>query len=743
MEGVPPDLDRVVTRALAKDRSGRYASVHELQEEFDSFRTRREEADRPVRARLLLRYFRRPAVAVPIVFLVVAFAFIGVRAWRHRLRVSWARSAAIPELVRLAEARDYWPAFMLARRIEAVVPDDPTLRRLRPQFAGEFKRKALPHGAKVLARPRDDGEEGWVELGEATGKPLPAPLGYSVFRVQSPGFEPREFAMTISEFGWDNFTVKGAIVLPRPGELPDGMVRMETPSKQVWFGLNSVRFDFKAEGLVASFFVDTHEVTNREYKQFLDAGGYERREYWKEPFRRDGKVVSWGEAMKVFHDATGRPGPSAWEVGTYPQGAGDLPVTGVSWYEATAYAAFAGKRLPSVYHAAVFSVRQIGGDFVPASNFSGSLAAVGSYRGGLNYWGLYDVAGNAGEWCSNASGSERFVVGGAADDPAYMFWDMDTTKSPFDRNPTTGFRCIKPVASDTQETELDHQVTRKTPTDWEKEKPFSEDAWRTWRGLLSYAKAPLDGRIEWTDDTLPFWRMEKVSYKAAYGEERVVAYLFLPTNTPPPWQTVVFWPGGYAALVNSSEDGRNTLDGSYWNYLVKDGRAVLYPILKGTFERGGHSDRVLETSMDHCILEAKDIFRSLDYLETRTDIQKDRIGYLGLSWGAIAGPFVCAVENRFKVAVLLGGGLYEPELLGFTHRCTTPTQMVNGRFDGYAENQAPLFHALATPADRKRHVVFDSDHSLSGFRKEIVKANLEWFDRYLGPVRPGGDKDEP
>ncbi len=447
--------------------------------------------------------------------------------------------------------------------------------------------------------------------------------------------------------------------------------------------------------------------------------------------------------MKVFRDATGRQGPSAWEVGTYPQGAGDLPVTGVSWYEATAYAAFVGKRLPSVYHAAVLSARQVGGDFVPASNFSGSLAPVGSYRGSLNYWGLYDVAGNAREWCSNASGGEQFVVGGAADDPAYMFWNTDTTKSPFDRNLTTGFRCIKPVAPDTQETELDHQIARKAPIDWEKKKPFSEDAWRTWRGLLSYARAPLDARIEWTDDTLPFWRMEKVSFKAAYGEERMVAYLFLPRNTPPPWQTVVFWPGAYAALVSSSEDGRNTLDGSYWDYLVKDGRAVLYPILKGTFERGGHSDRVLETSMDHCILEAKDIFRSLDYLETRTDIQGDRIGYLGLSWGAIAGPFVCAVENRIKVAVLLGGGLYERELLGFTQRCTTPIQMVNGRFDGYAENQAPLFRALATPADKKRHVVFDSDHSLSGFRKEIVKANLEWFDLHLGTVKPGGEKEEP
>ena len=43
--------------------------------------------------------------------------------------------------------------------------------------------------------------------------------------------------------------------------------------------------------------------------------------------------------MSLFRDKTGRPGPSTWELGTYPQGEADLPVGGVSWHEAAAYAA--------------------------------------------------------------------------------------------------------------------------------------------------------------------------------------------------------------------------------------------------------------------------------------------------------------------------------------------------------------------------------------------------------------------
>src|SRR5260370_37665964 len=70
----------------------------------------------------------------------------------------------------------------------------------------------------------------------------------------------------------------------------------------------------------------------------------------------------------------------SWELGDYPEGEGDLPVTGVSWYEAAPYATFAGKSLPTVYHwnraAGIWASEYL----VPASKFSGvRLAPVGSH----------------------------------------------------------------------------------------------------------------------------------------------------------------------------------------------------------------------------------------------------------------------------------------------------------------------------------------------------------------------------
>ena len=53
---------------------------------------------------------------------------------------------------------------------------------------------------------------------------------------------------------------------------------------------------------------------------------------------------------------------------------------------------------------------------------------------------------------------------------------------------------------------------------------------------------------------------------------------------------------------------------------------------------------------DHMIMWAKDIGRSVDHLETRSDIAKDRIGYIGLSTGL--APVFLAIERRLSLGVV-------------------------------------------------------------------------------------------
>ncbi len=193
------------------------------------------------------------------------------------------------------------------------------------------------------------------------------------------------------------------------------------------------------------YLIDRFEVTNRRYQAFVDAGGYRRPELWREAFVDNGRRVSFQEAMSRFTDRTGRPGPSTWQMGTHPARQEDYPVSGVSWYEAAAYAAFEGRELPTVFHwrRAAWGV-EVSGEVVAQSNFTmRGPAPVGQFQG-LSEYGARDMAGNVREWCFNEGAgrpSVRFILGGGWDDPTYAYTDA-VTQPPWDRSQTNGFRLV-------------------------------------------------------------------------------------------------------------------------------------------------------------------------------------------------------------------------------------------------------------------------------------------------------------
>ena len=104
--------------------------------------------------------------------------------------------------------------------------------------------------------------------------------------------------------------------------------------------------------------------------------------------------------MARFRDMTGRPGPASWELGSYPEGQEDFRCGGISWFEAAAYAEFAGKSLPTIYHWYLAAgVDAIFSDMLRLSNFDGKGVEPAGRRGGLGPWGALDMAGNVKEWC--------------------------------------------------------------------------------------------------------------------------------------------------------------------------------------------------------------------------------------------------------------------------------------------------------------------------------------------------------
>ena len=122
-------------------------------------------------------------------------------------------------------------------------------------------------------------------------------------------------------------------ILDPEGKVPPGMVRVESAS-----GLDG-------------FYIDRYEVTNRQYKEFVDKGGGTAiAGTGSSLFSGNGKALNWEQAMAEFVDQTGRPGPFTWQARAYPEGQEAYPVSGVSWYEAAAYAEYAGRSLPTATH---------------------------------------------------------------------------------------------------------------------------------------------------------------------------------------------------------------------------------------------------------------------------------------------------------------------------------------------------------------------------------------------------------
>jgi eukaryotic-like serine/threonine-protein kinase len=143
-----------------------------------------------------------------------------------------------------------------------------------------------------------------------------------------------------------------------------------------------------------------------------------------------------------------------------------------------------------------------------------------------------------------------------------------------------------------------------------------------------------------------YWRKEKVSFQAAYGKERVIADLYLPKNAVPRYQIVLFFPGS----PGLTEKVLDPYEFRLVELILRSERAVILPSYKGYLERGptpnGYLDRELTLHW------SKDLGRSIDYIETRSDIDIGKLAYLGYSLGAWQGPRLVAVEPRIKAAVL-------------------------------------------------------------------------------------------
>jgi eukaryotic-like serine/threonine-protein kinase len=734
---LPPELNGIIWRAIEKKREQRYQNMSDV---LAALKALGQDTSGPIS---IARRVRKPRVALPALAVLVVLGLLVGWYVRRSGQIRWAHDTAIPEIARLAEKGDDGAAFALARKIEAMVPGDQALQKLWPEVSLAISVHSEPPGAEVYMKPYRAADAMWEYMGRSPISHLRVPFGLLRWRAEKYGFQTAEVLSTSLHNGREVQDFLGGttvnLSLTESGTVPDGMVRV--PGGEVDVKLPGIESAGSTVNL-PDYWMDRYEVTNRAFKQFVDAGGYRKPEYWKQPFVENGKILSWEEAMSRFRDKAGRPGPPTWELGNYPEGQGDYPVTGVSWYEAAAYAEFTGKSLPTAqqWQNAAWPWMGVASDMEPISNFEGrGLAPIGRYQG-MSPYGAYDMAGNAKEWCWNANENKRFILGGAWNEPPYMFLDPDA-QSPFGRLPTYGFRCVKEIPGTSLPKAALEPISAKF-RDLSKEKPVSDQVFAAFKNLYRYDTEPLDTVADPLDESGEHWTRQKVTFNAAYGNERMSAYVYLPRNSTPPFQTVVFFPGSYAVVARSSKD----LELFGCDFIIKSGRALVYPIYKSHYERGDGLpyDNPDETVRyrDHVIYWRKDLGRTIDFLESRKDLNLEKLAYYGLSTGAYLGNILPAVESRIRVAILLGGGfefakkMPEVDELNFAPRVKVPTLLVGGRYDEYfplETSQNVMFRSLGTPERDKRHAVLEGGHIPP--YDQMVREILDWLDKYQGPVK--------
>lgn len=197
--------------------------------------------------------------------------------------------------------------------------------------------------------------------------------------------EPERSTKTKSDKPGPGMSVPMFYEHSRIGAQPNEMILI--PAGEFVMGTNERLSDEGPQHNVTlkAFWIDKYEVTNLQYKKFIDE--------------------------------TNRKSPNHFENRTYPQGKEDHPVTYVSWYDAKAYCEWAGKRLPTDEEWEKAARGTDGRTYPWGNEFEitkantpqrwqalkqdGDTTPVGAFEAGKSPYGLYDMSGNVWEWTAS------------------------------------------------------------------------------------------------------------------------------------------------------------------------------------------------------------------------------------------------------------------------------------------------------------------------------------------------------
>ena len=778
----PVELDRIVNKLLKKDPASRYQTAADLLIDLRALKEEQEFQQKlgrtpttglqsvssaPVAAsRSEPIAASEPSIAAPergsrsirrLATLVVVVALLGVAGWFawRTANERWAR-ARITEISSLAEAGRTVEAFDLATSVQRYLPNDPTITGLLPTISDSVSVTTEPPGASIYVKRFANGGTPPQRqlLGTSPVSSARIARGQYVLSIEKDGYAPIE--RTVSGVVVRNSALT---ITPPPIRVTQRLMPADSVPDRMTFvpggDYRLIAWSRPTDRRVrlADFFIDKYEVSNREFKEFISAGGYVKRQFWTHPFIQNGQPISFDEGLRLLVDRTGLPGPRTWSNQSFPDGKADHPVTDITWYEASAYAAFRGKQLPSIYQwekaarngfmgpagisTMPWGVFRPGDPLEGRANFGAGALPVSSGEFGMSAFGVYNMAGNVAEWVSNDSSDGFLATGGAWGDPLYTFAQFGGRPGLF-TSEKLGFRCARYVTSSVSDDGGSRiELAREVPV-------YAAPSPQQFAALSAAyhydAKAPLNARIDETVTT-PEWKREKISFDGANGA-RAFAYLYLPHHVTLPVQVIHYLPagdvdGGFRSLSDSIDDRMAPF--------VRAGRAVFGVVLEGYIGRlrpAGwvRPDPSTAEYAEILVARVTDLRRGLDYLETRPDIDRQRIAAFAPSAGAVLGIAAAALETRYRAVVFIGAGfpasyraIYaSANPINFAAFIRSPKFVLQGRYDEDVPVRTamePFYKLLSQP---KQLVMYDGGHVPS--IEVAMAATRDWLDDNLGKV---------
>ena len=501
--------------------------------------------------------------------------------------------------------------------------------------------------------------------------------------------------------------------------------------------LQGINFE---ETQIESFSLAKNEVSNLEFQEFVDAGGYENPAYWDFPFEVGNKIYDFNSSIKLFTDKYGKLGPANWSYGKFPAGQENLPVTGISWFEARAYARYSKLSLPNLYQWLFasgipdnwFTVNQ---SVTNNSNYdSTQLREVSNNEGSYNE--LNNIGGNVKEWVLNPNGDKKekySIMGGAYNEASYTFNNYYSL-SPFDRTIGNGFRLSKNLSN--KQSHLDNKIIPDFKRNFNELEDVSDEVFEVYKSQFDYGNKPLNSITTNIEDFNEGYTAQKFELETTYqSDEKLTGYIVFSNKFKDKYSPVIVFPNASSISINNDSNFPNL----GLKHLLDEGYAIIRPMYFNTFNR----KKIINTfwaseSEDYkeaIIKIGQDYKRTLDYIESRNDFDFSKMSYFGYSWGSTTSNYLLAIDDRIKAAVICVGGLMlqkskkEVEAHYYVRRIKTPILHIIGKEDGifgYEENYKPWKKLIGTPKDKLKLIELDNvGHGLPF--DTIIKHHSNWI----------------